>query len=315
MVSHQLSIFIPHKIGALEKVFFGNVARMFQFQEKAESVFAPIIGSISRTNYQRSFCFWNLRTVVALSRQCHRFTIIVKMSENKFLLSPKRLTSFEIELKIIVSRLNASDNLVVVDLTRRSWDPWNCLDWLGSQLESKSTKAANWKLVGGLFHGNEMTSMMRKFKWTVRNRNFQIHSDPVLQKKTDQCISFELSTTVACWSSSLTSLQLSLTLVTSLKLLQSSLMSTSLSSLSTSTQKRVLIVSLWYVAPFKGEIFLLSHSNWTRKFHQKIIYFFERVTYGNFTIPRWPYERTNGLTKLLLRRVRLDVLIDFLQSF
>ena len=119
----------------------------------------------------------------AQSWQCHRFTIIVKMSENKFLLSPKRLTSFEIELKIIVSRSNASDNLVVVDLTRRSWDPWNCLDWLGSQLESKSTKAANWKLVGGFFHGNKMTSMMRKFKWTVRNRNFQIHSDPVLQKK------------------------------------------------------------------------------------------------------------------------------------
>ena len=103
-------------------------------------------------------------------------------------------------------------------------------------------------------------------------------------KKTDQRISFELSTTVACWSSSLTSLQLSSTLLTLLM------------SLSTSTQKRVLIVSLWYVAPFKGEIFLLSHSNWTRKFHQKIIYFFERVPYGNFTIPRWPYERTNGRT-------------------
>ena len=198
--------FLSHtKLEPWKKSFSEMWQGCFSFRKK-QSLFAPIIGSISRTNYQRSFCFWNLRTVVALSRQCHRFTIIVKMSENKFLLSPKRLTSFEIELKIIVSRSNALDNLVVMDLTRRSWDPWNCLDWLGSQLESKSTKAANWKLVGGFFHGNKMTSMMRKFKWTVRNRNFQIHSDPVLQKKTDQRISFELSTTVACWSSSLTSL-------------------------------------------------------------------------------------------------------------
>ena len=143
--------FLSHtKLEPWKKSFSEMWQGCFSFRKK-QSLFAPIIGSISRTSYQRSFCFWNLRRIVALSRQCHRFTIIVKMSENKFLLSPKRLTSFEIELKIIVSRLNASDNLVVVDLTRRSWDPWNCLDWLGSQLESKSTKAANWKLVGGTF--------------------------------------------------------------------------------------------------------------------------------------------------------------------